>query len=58
MHALLLAAGLSTRLGPLSAERPKPLLPECHVSLLRWTCTTWASRSAPSWATAPSWGRG
>lgn len=36
MHALLLAAGLSTRLGDLSAERPKPLLPVCNVSLLRW----------------------
>lgn len=36
VNALLLAAGLSTRLGALSRERPKPLLPVCNVSLLRW----------------------
>jgi NDP-sugar pyrophosphorylase family protein len=36
MHGLLLAAGLSTRLGALSEQRPKPLLPVCNHSLLRW----------------------
>ena len=36
MHALLLAAGLSTRLGALSEQRPKPLMPVCNHSLLRW----------------------
>jgi NDP-sugar pyrophosphorylase family protein len=36
LHALLLAAGLSTRLGALSEQRPKPLLPVCNHSLLCW----------------------
>src|SRR5262249_8960408 len=31
-----LAAGLSTRLGDLSLERPKPLLPVIDVPLVRW----------------------
>ena len=33
---MLLAAGLSTRLGPLSEQRPKPLLPLCNRPLIRW----------------------
>lgn len=36
VHALLLSAGLSTRLAPLSDERPKPLLPVCNRPLLEW----------------------
>lgn len=36
-YAMLLAAGLSTRLGELSRQRPKPLMPVCDHSLLRWT---------------------
>jgi mannose-1-phosphate guanylyltransferase len=36
MRALLLAAGLSTRLRGLSDERPKPLLPVCNRPLIRW----------------------
>jgi mannose-1-phosphate guanylyltransferase len=36
LHGLLLAAGLSTRLGPLSVALPKPLLPVCNHPLLRW----------------------
>jgi mannose-1-phosphate guanylyltransferase len=36
VHALLLAAGLGTRLGELSAERPKPMLPVCNRPLVRW----------------------
>jgi mannose-1-phosphate guanylyltransferase len=35
-RALILAAGLGTRLGELSDERPKPLLPVCNVPLLRY----------------------
>ncbi len=35
-RALLLAAGLSTRLGSLSSERPKPLMPVCDQPLLRY----------------------
>jgi mannose-1-phosphate guanylyltransferase len=36
MRAMLLAAGLGTRLGELSAERPKPLLPVADIPLLRY----------------------
>lgn len=36
LHGLLLAAGLSTRLGTLSTTLPKPLLPVCNHPLLRW----------------------
>ena len=35
-RALILAAGLGTRLGELSDERPKPLLPVCDVPLIRY----------------------
>jgi NDP-sugar pyrophosphorylase family protein len=34
---MLLAAGLSTRLEPLSRQLPKPLLPVCNAPLLDWT---------------------
>jgi NDP-sugar pyrophosphorylase family protein len=33
---MLLAAGLGTRLGDLSDERPKPMLPVCDRPLVRW----------------------
>jgi NDP-sugar pyrophosphorylase family protein len=33
---IILAAGLGTRLGRLSDERPKPLLPVCNQPLVRW----------------------
>jgi NDP-sugar pyrophosphorylase family protein len=36
MRALILAAGLGTRLGSLSDERPKPLLPVCDIPLIRY----------------------
>ena len=36
VHAMLLAAGLSTRLKSLSEQRPKPLLPVCNRPLIRW----------------------
>jgi len=35
-RALVLAAGLGTRMGALSDERPKPLLPVCDVPLIRY----------------------
>jgi NDP-sugar pyrophosphorylase family protein len=35
-RALILAAGLGTRLGELSDERPKPLLPVCNVPLIQY----------------------
>lgn len=35
-RAMLLAAGLGTRLGPLSDERPKPMLPVCNLPILRY----------------------
>ncbi len=35
-RAIILAAGLGTRLGGLSDERPKPLLPVCDVPLIRY----------------------
>jgi len=35
-RALILAAGLGTRLGGLSDERPKPLLPVCDIPLIRY----------------------
>jgi NDP-sugar pyrophosphorylase family protein len=36
MRAMLLCAGFGTRLGPLSDERPKPMLPVCDVPILRY----------------------
>lgn len=35
-RAIILAAGLGTRLGALSDERPKPLLPVCDIPLIRY----------------------
>lgn len=35
-RAMLLAAGLGTRLGALSDERPKPMLPVCNLPILRY----------------------
>jgi NDP-sugar pyrophosphorylase family protein len=35
-RAMLLCAGLGTRLGALSDERPKPMLPVCDVPILRY----------------------
>ncbi len=34
MRAMLLCAGLSTRLGKLGADRPKPMLPVCGIPIL------------------------
>jgi len=36
MRAMLLCAGLGTRLGELSDQRPKPMLPVCDVPILRF----------------------
>jgi NDP-sugar pyrophosphorylase family protein len=36
MRAIILAAGFGTRLGDLSDERPKPLLPVCDIPLIRY----------------------
>ena len=36
MRAMLLCAGLSTRLGPLGAARPKPMLPVCGIPILAY----------------------
>jgi mannose-1-phosphate guanylyltransferase len=36
MRAMLLCAGLSTRLGHLGSERPKPMLPVCGVPILAY----------------------
>lgn len=36
MRAMLLCAGLSTRLGALGAERPKPMLPVCGIPILAY----------------------
>ena len=35
-RGMILAAGFGTRLGELSDERPKPLLPVCDVPLIRY----------------------
>jgi len=35
-RAMLLCAGLGTRLGPLSDERPKPMLPVCDIPILKY----------------------
>ena len=36
VYAMLLAAGLSTRLKALSRQRPKPMMPVCNQPLIRW----------------------
>jgi NDP-sugar pyrophosphorylase family protein len=36
MRAMILCAGLGTRLGKLGAERPKPMLPVCGLPILRY----------------------
>ena len=36
-RAMLLCAGKGTRLGELSSERPKPLLPVCDIPILRYS---------------------
>ncbi|MEO8702036.1 MAG: NDP-sugar synthase, partial [Kofleriaceae bacterium] len=36
MRAMILCAGLSTRLGSLGAERPKPMLPVCGIPILAY----------------------
>jgi mannose-1-phosphate guanylyltransferase len=36
MRAMLLCAGLSTRLGKLGGERPKPMLPVCGIPILAY----------------------
>jgi mannose-1-phosphate guanylyltransferase len=36
MRAMLLCAGFGTRLGSLSDERPKPMLPVCDIPILRY----------------------
>lgn len=35
-RAMILAAGFGTRLGTLSDERPKPMLPVCNIPLVRY----------------------
>lgn len=35
-RAMLLCAGQGTRLGPLSEQRPKPMLPVCDIPILRY----------------------
>src|SRR5690349_7633135 len=39
MRAMLLCAGLSTRLGKLGAERPKPMMPVCGAPILAYGIT-------------------
>ena len=39
MRAMMLCAGLSTRLGALGAERPKPMLPVCGIPILAYGIT-------------------
>ena len=39
MRAMLLCAGLSTRLGKLGTECPKPMLPVCGIPILRYGVT-------------------
>jgi mannose-1-phosphate guanylyltransferase len=39
MRAMILCAGLSTRLGTLGAERPKPMLPVCGIPILAYGIT-------------------
>ena len=36
MRAMILCAGLSTRLGPLGQALPKPLLPVCNLPIIRY----------------------
>lgn len=36
-RAMILAAGFGTRLGALSEQRPKPMLPICGTPLVRWS---------------------
>jgi mannose-1-phosphate guanylyltransferase len=36
MRAMIMAAGFGSRLGALSDQRPKPMLPVCGAPLIRW----------------------
>ncbi|MEM7153969.1 MAG: nucleotidyltransferase family protein [Myxococcota bacterium] len=36
VRAMILAAGFGTRLGPITQQRPKPMLPVCGSPLVRW----------------------
>lgn len=36
-RAMILAAGFGTRLGPLTQQRPKPMIPICGTPLVRWS---------------------
>ncbi len=42
--AMLLCAGMGTRLGQLSDEKPKPLLPVCDIAILRFGITNLVAR--------------
>jgi NDP-sugar pyrophosphorylase family protein len=44
-RAMLLSAGMSTRLGALGDQRPKPLLPVCDIPILRYGIANLAAHS-------------
>jgi mannose-1-phosphate guanylyltransferase len=44
---MLLCAGLGTRLGPMSDERPKPMLPVCDLPILRYGIAVLVGHGVP-----------
>ena len=48
-RAMLLCAGLSTRLGELGQKRPKPLLPVCDIPILRYGISNLKSFHEKTW---------
>lgn len=55
LRALILAAGLGTRLGPLGDERPKPLLPVCDIPLIRYAVALLAGHGTTEIAVNLHW---
>ncbi len=55
MDAIILAAGLGTRLRPHTLQTPKPLLPVQGRPILDWTLAALPKRSIACWSSRITW---